>query len=648
LMALASADIEAYLAQGTSVEAVRGICSRITGIHSLQVQPAAQASTDSGDNPDNSAYEAAADFVKAVLDFSSGAFFPPNKTAVIVNIAAQVLLASKELPKVEECWGVYKMQMLASELLTVEEARVVTEFMSRTFFSHHHLYQLVLQGVREPDVRRCVVQIESPLAAMPLSLGSAHSAPDMDWVQDGSVWRGLRNALWQVDGCKGNYRTKGVELKLGLRWLSQLHKLLAEPTGPYRALPRSSVVEALTQLESLRCWLLEGAIEPSGYEEAAAPEEEEEAAAVEEGEEPAAAPPQMAGAAMKLWHAQLLKLEGWIAIELALSVLGTLSYSTEDYPQLRCVLRMLRHAVQMLEGSDPGCTENSTSWAFSVHSVADGQGLGNGQQGVSLVLEKGKIGSEAIVLDWIKRLNKPTAEEVEEPAAAEEEEEPAAEEEQPAAAEESEEDLAQREALRKQAEAEAALAAARELVLSMRGKIAELKGYSVEPSNAVVVRMVFQLLGAKAKQVDSWVDCRKKLGNELFTQISEFDAKSKPSKRMGTVARLRMSLEGVDQEAVNSSSEAVGGMFTWLTAALDAVEASVAATVAVDSTAQEEEEDSDGEKEDGAPEQEPPLELDDTRQQLLDSILAAEGQKLNDYFDPKLTQMKDNFIPVEE
>lgn len=49
---------------------------------------------------------------------------------------------------------------------------------------------------------------------------------------------------------------------------------------------------------------------------------------------------------------------------------------------------------------------------------------------------------------------------------------------------------------------------------------------------------------------------------------------------MSTVAKLRHSLEGLDQESVDGSSEAVGGMFTWLSAALDAIEAAVAANLA--------------------------------------------------------------------
>merc|ERR1712086_1141173 len=97
----------------------------------------------------------------------------------------------------------------------------------------------------------------------------------------------------------------------------------------------------------------------------------------------------------------------------------------------RSILRMLRHSVEMLETAEPGCSTTKGSWAASVHGVADGQGMGHGEQGVSLVLDKGKIGSEAIVLDWIQQLGKP-----------EPEPEPAAPEE-PAGPELSDEELAQ-------------------------------------------------------------------------------------------------------------------------------------------------------------------------------------------------------------
>ena len=114
------------------------------------------------------------------------------------------------------------------------------------------------------------------------------------------------------------------------------------------------VVEALQQLDSLRCWLRAGATEVESSEEAAPPEDEPEPVATEDGEEPPPPGPQLQGAAMQLWMAQLLRLEGWVAIELALSVLRGLSYSSQDNPQLRSILRMLRHAVEMLETAEPG------------------------------------------------------------------------------------------------------------------------------------------------------------------------------------------------------------------------------------------------------------------------------------------------------
>ncbi len=67
-------------------------------------------------------------------------------------------------------------------------------------------------------------------------------------------------------------------------------------------------------------------------------------------------------------------------------------------------------------------------------------------------------------------------------------------------------------------------------VLSMRTKIAELKGYSVQPAHSQVVRGVFQLLGATSKEVAEWGGCRKRLGSDLFTQISGFDASVAPLK----------------------------------------------------------------------------------------------------------------------
>lgn len=118
-----------------------------------------------------------------------------------------------------------------------------------------------------------------------------------------------------------------------------------------------------------------------------------------------------------------------------------------------------------------------------------------------------------------------------------------------------------------------------QLILSMRSKIAELKGYSVEPANSQVLRGVFELLGDAHKDIKSWGDCRKRLSADLFTRITEFDASVKPMKRLAAVSKIKSSIEGVEQAAVNTSSEALGGMYTWLTAALEAIEAAASASV---------------------------------------------------------------------
>lgn len=114
----------------------------------------------------------------------------------------------------------------------------------------------------------------------------------------------------------------------------------------------------------------------------------------------------------------------------------------------------------------------------------------------------------------------------------------------------------------------------------MRSKIAELKGYSVEPAHSQVLRGVLELLGDNHKDVKSWGNCRKSLGSDLFTRITEFDAAVKPMKRLATVSKIKASIEGIEQEGVDASSEALGGMFSWLTAALEAIEAAAAASVA--------------------------------------------------------------------
>eukprot|EP00656_Telonema_subtile_P028584 TRINITY_DN3110_c0_g1_i10.p1 TRINITY_DN3110_c0_g1~~TRINITY_DN3110_c0_g1_i10.p1 ORF type:complete len:886 (+),score=272.28 TRINITY_DN3110_c0_g1_i10:198-2855(+) len=129
-------------------------------------------------------------------------------------------------------------------------------------------------------------------------------------------------------------------------------------------------------------------------------------------------------------------------------------------------------------------------------------------------------------------------------------------------------------AVKAQQEAQARLLAAQEAVLLMRSKIAELKGYPVEPKNSQVVRGVLALLGAKQADVESWDDCRKVLGADVCEKIASFELNTaKPGVKMKS---LKASIASLEQAAVDKGSEAVGALFAWLTAAIGAVDAAAA------------------------------------------------------------------------
>eukprot|EP00658_Telonema_sp_P-2_P060404 TRINITY_DN4932_c0_g1_i2.p1 TRINITY_DN4932_c0_g1~~TRINITY_DN4932_c0_g1_i2.p1 ORF type:complete len:524 (-),score=149.41 TRINITY_DN4932_c0_g1_i2:275-1846(-) len=520
--------------------------------------------------------------------------------------------------------------MVAADELSYEEARAITEFMNRTFFRHLHLYQFCLQNGHPEQVHVAQLQLETPMKQMPLGLGCAVSL-ESEWVEGGTIWQGLFESMFRADRYYGQtgscaLRERGSELQWAMAWTRRVRDSVTDPCGSYSALAPSSIAGAVTELGLAEEWFGSNAPEVEPEIKLEDPEAEpEEPTEGEEGEQPPK-PVEPSGPAMKHWMGKLKKLEFKLAIELASAIMADLLGRLGGDGSSEVVLvKTLEHGLGVLR-SRGECEERS--WESAVVEV-----LG----AVSTVVSRNKAASETMLREWIELLglfNEVVEQEEEQPANAEQTEpEPVEQEPEQEQEQRSEQDLAQEQALHRQQEAQAQLKAAQELVLSMRSKIAELKGYSVQPANSQVVRGVFQLLGERASDVAAWGSCRRLLGADLFTKISAFDPTSEPLKQMSMVAKIKGSLEGVEQSTVDEGSVAVGGMYTWLVAGLEAIEAAAAAVVAEDETPED--------IGDAA------LELDEKMQALMDAIGSQEAEKFSQHFDPKLATLKQTFCPPD-
>merc|ERR1711908_122346 len=128
--------------------------------------------------------------------------------------------------------------------------------------------------------------------------------------------------------------------------------------------------------------------------------------------------------------------------------------------------------------------------------------------------------------------------------------------------------------------AQAKLKHAAEILLTMRSKIAELKTYKVEPKHVEVLQAVFVLLGDKKKDVQDWQDIRKKLMTDFFETITAFDSGHANKKMLKRAVQSRKLIEGKTEEEVHAGSDAMAGIFAWVSSAIESLEASAAMALA--------------------------------------------------------------------
>jgi len=166
------------------------------------------------------------------------------------------------------------------------------------------------------------------------------------------------------------------------------------------------------------------------------------------------------------------------------------------------------------------------------------------------------------------------------PAAGEDDAEAEAEPEEAPEATEDPLDAARRKAQEELEEAQARLKEAAELLLTMRSKIAELKTYKVEPKHVEVLHAAFVLLGSRLKDVQSWAELRKRLGPEFFEQVTSFQANDISKKLLRRAVQSRKLLDGLSADEVRGASDALAGIFSWVSSAADSLERAAALAVA--------------------------------------------------------------------
>jgi len=155
----------------------------------------------------------------------------------------------------------------------------------------------------------------------------------------------------------------------------------------------------------------------------------------------------------------------------------------------------------------------------------------------------------------------------------------------------------------------------------------------VEPKNACVLQAAFVLLGERQKKVQDWNEVRKHLGPEFFERIVNFDTTKATKKILKRVVVSRKLIEGLEESDVATASEALSGIFKWVTCAADSLE-SVAALALTATTSngelenvvEEEEADEDDEED----------EFDQDTEKLIAALVTHHQELMSKYLEDRL------------